>query len=96
MAKILKIKVIDIKGNCPVYKAGQVFYIKEGYILETSNTLCMHSLSSMMPYYVALSRGISPKDLGLGDKNKAYLQCLDPVERTGGGTVTFEIEIEKN
>jgi len=29
MAKTLKIKVIEIKGICPVYKLGQVFYIKE-------------------------------------------------------------------
>ncbi len=27
--------------------------------------------------------------------NKAYLQCLDPCEITGGGTVIFEIELRK-
>ena len=92
MAKTLKIKVMEIKGNCSVYKLGQVFYIKEGYILESSNRLCMHSLASIMPYYIALSRGITPQDLNLGDKNnKAYIQCIDPFEKTHGGTVTFEI-----
>jgi len=93
MNKILRIKIIDIKGHCPVYKVGQVFHIKEGYILETTIKLCMHSLASIMPYYVALSKGISPQDLNLGEKNKAYIQCLDPVEKTGGGTVTFKIRI---
>jgi len=65
LAKTLKIKVVEIKGNCPVYKLGQVFYIKNGYILESSNKLCMHSLASIMPYYTALSKGISPQDLHL-------------------------------
>ena len=95
LAKKLKIKVAEIKGNCPIYKLGQEFYIKEGYILESSIKLCMHSLTSIMPYYVALSRDITPKDLNIGDKNKAYIQCLDPVEKTGGGTVIFEIMIEE-
>lgn len=94
MAKTLKIKVAEIKGICPVYKIGQIFYIKKGYILENQNKLCMHSLASIMPYYIALSKGITPQDLYLGDKNKAYIQCLDPVEKTRGGTVIFEIMIE--
>jgi uncharacterized repeat protein (TIGR04076 family) len=56
----------------------------------------MHSLASLMPYYVALSKGISPQALGLsGTKpNRAYLQCLDPCEVTGGGTVIFEISAD--
>lgn len=91
----MRIKVVEIKGNCPVYKVGQLFYIKDGYILKSSIKLCMHSLASIMPYYVTLSKGITPRDLNLGDKNKAYVQCLDPVERTGGGTVTFEITVEE-
>ena len=53
----------------------------------------VHSLSSLMPYYVALSRGIEPVDLGLAKEGKiAYLQCLDPCEYTGGGTVVFAVE----
>ena len=95
LAKTLKIKALEIKGNCPEYKLGQVFYIKEGYILESSNKLCMHSLASIMPYCIALSREITPQALNLGDKNnKAYIQCLDPFEKTHGGAVTFEITIE--
>ena len=42
----------------------------------------MHSLASIMPYYIALSRGITPQALNLGDKNnKVYIQCLDPFEK---------------
>ena len=52
----------------------------------------MHSLASIMPYYVALPKGIEPKTLGLAKEvNKAYLQCLDPCEITGGGTVVLEV-----
>ncbi|MFP3868731.1 MAG: hypothetical protein ACLFUU_11325 [Desulfobacteraceae bacterium] len=46
-----------------------------------------------MPYYVALARGVNPVDLGLssGDPDVAYVQCLDPVDLTGGGTVLLAI-----
>ena len=91
----LIVRVKEIKGTCPVYRVGDSILIREGYILDTkkSSTVCMHSLASLMPYYVALSKGISPQTLGLsGAKNdRAYLQCLDPCEVTGGGTVIFEI-----
>ncbi len=91
--KDLKITVKEIKGICPIYSIGSSFKIEEGFILKTNIPLCMHGLTSVMPYYVALSRGIKPDDLGLGKDNKAYIQCLDPCEYTGGGTVIFEIEI---
>jgi uncharacterized repeat protein (TIGR04076 family) len=46
-----------------------------------------------MPYYVALYRGIDPRKLGLSkDGKKAYVQCLDACNYTGGGTVIFEIK----
>jgi uncharacterized repeat protein (TIGR04076 family) len=91
----LTVKVKEIKGTCPVYSLGDSILIKKGYILDTKNScaVCMHSLASIMPYYVALSKGISPQTLGLSESKeaKAYLQCLDPCEVTGGGTVIFEI-----
>jgi uncharacterized repeat protein (TIGR04076 family) len=88
----LIVKVKKIKGHCPVYKVGDEFIIEDGYKLKSNSALCMHSLVSIFPYYVALSKGVSPKDLGLSkDNKKAYVQCLDPCEYTGGGTVIFEI-----
>jgi len=94
----LEIRVKEVKGHCPVYDEGDFFLIEEGYklILSSNRLICMHSLASIMPYYVALSRGVSPRSLGLGDEEKAYVQCLDPHDYTGGGTVTFEIRISKN
>ncbi len=91
----LIITVKEIKGTCPVYRLGDSIAIRGGYILDTKNSspVCMHSLASLMPYYVALSRGIPPEDLGISGvkEGKAYVQCLDPCEITGGGTVIFEI-----
>ena len=97
MTKLI-IKVVRIKGNCPVYKVNDKIVIYEGYKLnlKETDTVCMHSLASIMPYYVALSKGVDPKTLGLAKEgNKAYLQCLDPCEFTGGGTVIFEVELRK-
>jgi uncharacterized repeat protein (TIGR04076 family) len=93
----LQITIVDIKGHCPVYKTGDTFYLKEGYILDPqgSCSVCMHSLASIMPYYTALARGINPADLGLAplpDK-PARIQCLDPCAYTGGGTVIMEIKL---
>jgi uncharacterized repeat protein (TIGR04076 family) len=89
----LIIQVREIKGHCPVYHMGDRFTIDESYKLTARKKICMHSLTSLMPYYVALSNGVSPKILGLTkqDDGKAFVQCLDPCEYTGGGTVTFQI-----
>lgn len=98
--KDLLVRVIEIKGHCPVYSVGDSFQILKGFKLVAEKPLCMHSLASFMPYYVALSRGVSPAELGLaakeGQGQVAYVQCLDPCWLTGGGTVVFAIEaVEK-
>ena len=94
----LIVKVKEIKGTCPVYSLGDTIIIREGYILDTKNSsqVCMHSMASLMPYYVALSKGISPQALGLSatSGDRAYIQCLDPCEITNGGTVIFEISTD--
>lgn len=87
----LVITVKEIKGKCPVYREKDTFILKEGYKLSAEKPVCMHSLSSIMPYHVALSNDVSPLALGLGKEDKAYVQCLDPCQYTGGGTVVFEI-----
>lgn len=90
----LKVIVKEIKGHCPVYTKGEQFLITDGYKLESAFPICMHGLSALMPYYVALSKGVSPVELGLGNGQLAYVQCLDPCAYTGGGTVVFEISKE--
>ena len=91
----LVITVVEIKGYCPVYKMGDKIVLKDGCVLDPGETdvACMHSLASIFPYYVALSKGVKPRDLGLAkdESDEAYVQCLDPCDITGGGTVRFEI-----
>jgi len=89
----LIVRIVEIKGNCPVYKLGDSFRLEEGYRLVSEIPLCMHSLASLMPHYNAL-RVSEPSEWGLAGKNnpsRAYVQCLDPHAYTGGGTVIFEI-----
>lgn len=93
----LVIRVKEIKGHCPVYKIGDRIVLEEGYRLnlEETDNMCLHSVSSIMPYYVALYKGVDPRTLGLSrESKKAYVQCLDPCDYTGGGTVVFEIARE--
>lgn len=93
----LIIKVKEIKGHCPVYKVGDRIVLDEGYQVNLKETdrICMHSLASVLPYYNALFHKVDPRKLGLSrDQNRAFIQCLDPCQHTGGGTVIFEIERE--
>ncbi|MBM4049662.1 MAG: TIGR04076 family protein [Planctomycetes bacterium] len=94
----LVITVESIKGRCPVYKVGDKIVLDNGFkfnLQETTNA-CMHSLASVMPYHVAIAKGVEPRQMGLArkdkDDGKAYVHCLDPCDVTGGGTVTFSIE----
>jgi uncharacterized repeat protein (TIGR04076 family) len=92
----LLVQVVDIQGHCPIYQRGDTFRIVDGYKLMADKPLCMHALQSLAPCYIALSRGINPADLGLaGPDGAAYIQCLDPQEITGGGTVTFRVTAEE-
>ena len=89
----LIIRVKEIKGHCPVYKVSDSFKLEDGYRLVTNIPLCMHSLASLLPHYNAL-RVSEPDKWGLAgkaDKTKAYVQCLDALSYTDGGTVIFEI-----
>jgi uncharacterized repeat protein (TIGR04076 family) len=89
----LVVKVVKITGSCSVYSLGDTFRLEDGYRLVSEIPLCMHSLASLIPHYNAL-RVSSPEEWGLAgkeDASKAYVQCLDPVALTGGGSVVFEI-----
>lgn len=89
----LIVTVIEIKGTCSVYHVGDSFKLLDGYRLVSDSALCMHSLAAILPHYNAL-RISQPDEWGLAgknDKTRAYVQCLDPYARTGGGTAIFEI-----
>jgi len=89
----LVVTVKEINGHCPTYKLGDSFTLKACYQLESDVPVCMHGLAALMPYYNAL-RVSEPAAWGIEgkeDKTKAYVQCPDPCQKTGGGTVVFEI-----
>ncbi len=90
---MLQIKVCEIRGKCPVYKVGDKMTIENARVLlDSTNAICIHALSTLLHYVVALDEGADPVKLGLSrDKGHAYMQCVDPgAPYTNGGTVIFE------
>ncbi len=90
----MEIEVFDVRGSCPVHKVGDRITIDgPKIVLEKTDALCVHALSTLLHYVVALDNGVDPVKLGLTtskEKGVAYLQCLDPGEPfTDGGTVIF-------
>jgi len=89
---MLEIKVCDIKGKCPVHKVGDKIVVDGARIvLEQTDAVCVHALSSLLHYVIALDEGVDPRKLGLSkERENAYIQCVDPGEPyTSGGTVIF-------
>ena len=90
---MLEIRVHEIRGICPIYKVGDKVVIDDPQILlDKTDALCVHALSTLLHYVVALERGADPVELGLSKTpHRAYLQCIDPGQPyTKGGTVIFE------
>jgi len=91
---VLDIRVCEIRGICPVYKVGDRMVIDGAKILlDKTDAVCVHALSTLLHYVVALDEGADPVKLGLSkDKEHAYMQCVDPGKPyTEGGTVIFEV-----
>ena len=91
---MLEIEVYEIRGYCPVHRVGDKILIDgPNLLLEKTDAVCIHALSSLLHYVVALDRGVDPVVLGLTrleDRQHAYIQCVDPGEPyTHGGTVIF-------
>ena len=94
---MLEIEVCEVRGKCPVYKVGDKIVVDDPVIvLDKTDALCTHALSSLLHYVLALERGADPVELGLSkpdDREHAYIQCLDPgPPYTHGGTVVFKIK----
>ena len=98
---MLEIVVHEIRGKCPVYRVGDKMVIDGAKIvLEKTDAVCVHALSTLLHYVVALEEGTDPVKLGLTKPEEmeyAYIQCVDPGEPyTQGGTVVFRCQrIEK-
>ena len=94
----LEVRVVEVRGKCPVFKLGDRIVIEGPEIkLDETDAVCTHAFASLLPYIVALRKGIKPSELGLGWGDKAYVQCLDPgPPYTDGGTVIFEITVVRD
>ena len=93
----IEVKVVKVKGYCPLYKVGDRFTIEKYYITnELKTRICIHALSSMLTLASPFLHGVSARELGIGDRDDiGYIQCPDPGEPyTCGGTVTFELRRE--
>ncbi|KUH32713.1 hypothetical protein APY94_08820 [Thermococcus celericrescens] len=94
----LEIRVVEIRGKCPVFHVGDRIVVEGPRVnLDETDAICTHAFASLLPYIVALRKGIKPSELGLGRGEKAYVQCLDPgPPYTDGGTVIFEITVVRD
>ncbi|MEM3549503.1 MAG: TIGR04076 family protein [Candidatus Bathyarchaeia archaeon] len=93
---MLEIVVFEIRGSCPVYKVGdKIVFDDPRIVLEWTDALCVHALSSLLHYVLVLDRAWNAVELGLTkpeDSENAYIQCVDPGKPyTHGGTVIFKI-----
>jgi uncharacterized repeat protein (TIGR04076 family) len=93
---MLEVEVVEVRGHCPVYNVGDKIVVTDPQIvMEKTDALCTHALSSLLHYVIVLERGADPVELGLSkpeDSEHAYIQCVDPGEPyTQGGTVVFKI-----
>ena len=90
---MLEIRVCEIRGKCPVHRVGDRMVVNgPSIVLNKTGALCVHALSTLLHYVVALEEGADPIKLGLSkDKEYAYMQCVDPgTPYTEGGTVIFQ------
>ncbi len=94
---MLEIEAVEVRGRCPVHKVGDRIVIDgPSILLDRTDTLCIHALSVILHYAVALDEGVDPLKLGLTrpeDAESAYVQCVDPWKPyTEGGTVISRIK----
>ena len=76
---MLEIEVVEVRGRCPVHKVGDKIVIDgASIVLDRTDALCIHALSVILHYAVALDEGADPVKLGLTkpeDRENAYV-CL--------------------
>ena len=72
---VLLMEVTEIERRCPIYRTGDKIVIDGARVdLQRTDNLCIHALSSLLHYAVALREGIDPRTLGLStDGRFAYV-----------------------
>jgi len=94
----VRVCVKEVKGSCAMdYKSGDCFTVERFYVSDAGRGICIHALSSMLTLLSPLLKGVSAKDLGIGERDDVgYVQCPDPGRPyTCGGTVVFELKRER-
>jgi uncharacterized repeat protein (TIGR04076 family) len=52
--RVLEIEVVEVRGRCPVHKVGDKIVVAgPKIVLEETDALCTHALSSLLHYIVA-------------------------------------------
>ena len=73
---MLEIEVCEIRGKCPVHKVGDRIVIDDPEIvLELTDALCTHALSSLLHYVLTLEAGDDPVRLGLTKPDDREYAC---------------------
>ena len=63
---MLEIKVCEIRGKCPVHKVGDRMVVDgASIVLDKTDALCVHALSTLLHYVVALEEGADPIKLAI-------------------------------
>jgi len=71
MISMLIIEVSEIRGKCPVYKAGDKIVIDgPEIVMEETDAICIHALAPLLHYAVALRDGADPRKLGLSKEKE--------------------------
>jgi len=84
----MRVRVVEVRGRCPVHRPGDEFRIEGGFVVE--GRVCLHALLAMAAVAWALGHGHSPGDLGFS--GPVRVRCPDPGPPLGSGSVTFELE----
>ena len=70
---MLEIIVHEIRGKCPVHKVGDRIIVDDPRILlESTDALCTHALSSILHYNLVLDAGADPDAQGPGPGAETY------------------------
>lgn len=94
----VRISVKEVRGYCALgYRPGDGFVVEKYYIPPNSCRICLHALSSMLTLLTPFLKGVSARELGIGETDDVgYVQCPDPGKPyTDGGTVVFELRRER-
>jgi len=66
----VKICVREVRGYCSMgYKPGDCFLIEKYYIRDAGRGVCLHALASMLTLLSLFLKGISARDLGIGEED---------------------------